>query len=197
MNGKMIFNDEVYKYGVDLALDLQVEYFNWLVSLVPCPDTNHRSWRKLLAYFMDQEFTWMISKDENRAGDGISLRDQFIYEKGYRGYSLPDNPCTLLEFFIGLSRRANDIMATAEVDSLGPWFWVFMFNLSLDYYDDEIFDEKVDEIEEKIGIFLDRKYDYSGYGGVFPLENPRKDQRKVEIWYQLNDFLGEFTEYME
>jgi hypothetical protein len=36
-----------------------------------------------------------------------------------------------------------------------------------------------------------RLYTTSGYGGLFPLEEPKEDQRKVEIWYQMMAYLGE------
>ncbi len=39
-------------------------------------------------------------------------------------------------------------------------------------------------IEEIIHNFVWRTYDSTGYGGLFPLDDPKEDQRKVEIWYE-------------
>ena len=38
---------------------------------------------------------------------------------------------------------------------------------------------------------VERRYKRSGEGGLFPLKNAAKDQRKVEIWYQLSSYLLE------
>ncbi len=39
-------------------------------------------------------------------------------------------------------------------------------------------------IEDIIHTFVWRTYNYNGYGGLFPLDDPKEDQRKVEIWYE-------------
>jgi hypothetical protein len=31
----------------------------------------------------------------------------------------------------------------------------------------------------------------SGLGGMFPLEDPREDQRAIEIWYQMMAYINE------
>ena len=38
---------------------------------------------------------------------------------------------------------------------------------------------------------LAREYSDNGHGGLFPLKNPKKDQRKVEIWYQMTEYINE------
>jgi hypothetical protein len=44
-------------------------------------------------------------------------------------------------------------------------------------------------IEDILDIFVERKYDPNGYGGLFPLRCPKHDQREIEIWYQFNEYL--------
>ena len=38
---------------------------------------------------------------------------------------------------------------------------------------------------------IDRDYDASGFGGIFPLRRPAEDQRKVELWYQAAAYILE------
>ena len=68
-------------------------------------------------------------------------------------------------------------------DRTSKWFWLMMENMGLGFMSDNVFDK--DEAIEKIDIFLDRRYKRNGEGGLFTIKNPRRDLRKVEIWYQM------------
>jgi hypothetical protein len=50
---------------------------------------------------------------------------------------------------------------------------------------------------EKVEIILEdliwRTYRPNGQGGFFPLKNPQEDQTKIEIWYQLNEYVMEIN----
>ena len=46
-----------------------------------------------------------------------------------------------------------------------------------------------DTFEDIYWLFQD------GFGGLFPLKHAKKDQRKVEIWYQLQNWLMENYEF--
>ena len=58
------------------------EYFEWLYRLV-CGDrySNAISYKKLLVYLHRTEFTYLLSKDKNRAADGVDLRYRFSKER--------------------------------------------------------------------------------------------------------------------
>jgi hypothetical protein len=51
------------------------------------------------------------------------------------------------------------------------------------YFDDE------EEVKSILDQFIWRTYDKKGAGGMFPINGPTDDQRKVEIWYQFCDYL--------
>jgi hypothetical protein len=61
-------------------------------------------------------------------------------------------------------------------------------NLGLKKYNDarRIKQEHVVDI---LDTFIWRTYDVNGDGGMFPVDNPREDQRHVEIWYQFCGYL--------
>jgi hypothetical protein len=42
-----------------------------------------------------------------------------------------------------------------------------------------------------LDVLLQRTYTNKGVGGLFPLKRSKNDQRKVEIWYQLQEYLAE------
>lgn len=167
---------------------LESRYFKWLCAKVmqvihPTPSLTYR---ELLHCLHMTEFVWLLIGDDNRAEDGLELREEFIDES-----NIPDNPewreavgCSVLEMLIAFSRRA-------EFDTDIPakdWFWVFIDNLDINFVDAEI--NPID-VEDSLDTFIWRTYEPNGYGGLFPLDHPKRDQRTVEIWYQFCEYVIE------
>lgn len=163
------------------------DYFEWLWNFTKC--RGHSQNRKIITLLHNIEFRYSIPMDANREEDGIDLRYRFITEvgipKNYQEvYGYLDGPCSVLEMMIALAIRCEEsIMDDPDIgDRTSEWFWLMMKNLGLDYMSDRKFDRDV--AEEKISIFLDRRYKRNGEGGLFVV-NGRRDLRKVEIWYQM------------
>lgn len=68
-----------------------------------------------------------------------------------------------------------------------------MDNLGISRYSD---DQKIpaEKIEKILDTVINRKYKRNGLGGFFPLKHADRDQRKVELWYQLNAYVLEIAE---
>ena len=163
------------------------DYFEWLWNFTKC--RGHSQNRKIITLLHNIEFRYSIPMDANREEDGIDLRYRFITEvgvpKNYQEvYAYLDGPCSVLEMMIALAIRCEEsIMDDPDIgDRTSEWFWLMMKNLGLDYMSDRKFDRDI--AEEKISIFLDRRYKRNGEGGLFVV-NGRRDLRKVEIWYQM------------
>lgn len=163
------------------------DYFEWLWNFTKC--RGHSQNRKIITLLHNIEFRYSIPMDANREEDGIDLRYRFMTEvgipKNYQEvYAYLDGPCSVLEMMIALAIRCEEsIMDDPDIgDRTSEWFWLMMKNLGLDYMSDRKFDRDI--AEEKISIFLDRKYKRNGEGGLFVV-NGRRDLRKVEIWYQM------------
>lgn len=163
------------------------DYFEWLWNFTKC--RGHSQNRKIITLLHNIEFRYSIPMDANREEDGIYLRYRFITEvgipKNYQEvYAYLNGPCSVLEMMIALAIRCEEsIMDDPDIgDRTSEWFWLMMKNLGLDYMSDRKFDRDI--AEEKISIFLDRKYKRNGEGGLFVV-NGRRDLRKVEIWYQM------------
>lgn len=154
-------------------------------------------YEQLLAHLHRIEFYSLVPHDDNRGLDGEQLREQFLDEVGPQGSSsLPNGPCTVLEMLIGVAKRLEFDLAGGRYErSSGEWFWVLIDNLQLESCDDLIYEHPhggaEQEVDEKIRILLERGYDTDGEGGLFPLRDPRKDQRRVEIWYQMSAWVIE------
>jgi hypothetical protein len=165
---------------------LENVYFNWLcakVNRVEVP-TPSLTYTKLLRKLHNTEFVWLVSGDDNRAGDGVELRDEFLVEARVQEDPNWENlGCSILEMLIAFSRRA-EFMAGETPEY---WFWLIMDNLDLSFANDSGYDEaKVDHI---LYNFVWRIYDWGGHGGMFPMGNAPKDQRTLEIWYQFCEWL--------
>lgn len=171
---------------------LDESYFKWLYSQVGDlevinPYATH--WR-LLKILYTREFVWFVPHDDNRIEDGRDLRHEFIDDKRIRNVDPGwiNLPCSMLELLIGLSRR---LAFEAEGKPYG-WFWTMMDNIGLSHYcDRRHFSE--DTINEILDRIIFRTYDYSGEGGIFPLKTAERDQRGVELWYQLCAYVLENT----
>jgi hypothetical protein len=164
-------------------------YLNWLYAKVAyssAPSSPSVSYHKLLQTLHSIEFVWVIAMDENRAQDGLELRNEYIKEAHIR--DVPDEwynmPCSVLEMLIAFSRRASFETEYSSRD----WFWRFLENIGLAEQTDSSIG-LVALVTEVIDSLIWRTYDYNGQGGLFPLDDPDQDQRRVEIWHQFCEYL--------
>lgn len=152
-------------------------YFEWLCCLVCATEADFG----LLLGLYSCEFRWSIPRDENRAMDGHRLRGEVENIMNYT--DLPISYCTVLEALIGIARRMDAMRAEPRTDNTPRWFWEIVGNLG--------FDPDLSNFYEVIDRFLNREYNLNGDGGLFPLNQFCEDQRKVEIWYQMNAYMME------
>lgn len=164
-------------------------YFEWL-----CITINNRNYIELARALHSMEFRAKLPSDRNRGMDGMSLRVEFMERHGAFGSSTNRGSCTMLEFLIGIAKHMSFLMHGNSSDHrTAYYFWVLISNLGLDKCTDtnwHVIDGDF-YVEDAVHRVLDRQYDYSGKGGLFPLRHPMQDQRTVEIWYQMHSWLGE------
>lgn len=164
-------------------------YLVWLYAQIGSVRLRNRarSFWDLARVMFTTEFTWFVPNDDNRAEDGRDLRLEFMDDTGYE----PDEEwldlgCSMLEMMIALSRRLS-FEADGEARD---WFWQLVANLGLEECNDRSnFDQgRVTEILQTV---CKRTYASNGQGGLFPLRNPDRDQRKVELWDQQSAYIRE------
>jgi hypothetical protein len=162
-------------------------YLEFLCDLV---GNDHR-YDELLNHLFRINFYSLVPNDDNRGEDGKQLRDIFIEEEGLqRSSSLPTGPCRVLEMLIGVANRLEFELLGGDYERPArDWFWVLINNLNLELYTNDAYSQK--QVDDIVLTFLDRQYSENGYGGLFPLSYPQKDQRRVEIWYQMSAWVIE------
>lgn len=168
-------------------------YLEWLYDQVgpghPNPRVTHA---QLLRQLNSTEFTGWLPNDDNRAQDGLAIREEFVYDTNSR----PVDEwvylgCSFLEMLIGVARRLS-------FEAEGPpseWFWHLIRNLGLTEYTDSNYNRRPLRCTNAVGEILEvvnwREYQPSGLGGLFPLKNPRENQAEAEVWRQMCSYLSE------
>lgn len=161
-------------------------YFRWLLKEIDYDTVKEEvaDYSLLLQYLFEREFYWDVPHDDNRAADGVRLRIEAnaIYDFG---------KCSILEMMVALARRIDrEIVPDFDRGNNTPkWFWAMVDNCGACKYDNRHWDE--DAVHYIFSMILYRGYGKDGKGGFFPLSKPKKDQRKVELWYQMQAYIIE------
>ena len=111
-----------------------------------------------------------------------------------RDYDGPRGTPTVLEIFCSIAVECEDkIMHNDDYGNrTDQWFWIMLYNLGINIYDDEHYSSRIaEEIEDKVQMFLSRGYNYYGDGGIFTVNRPYYDMRSAPLWEQLNWYLNE------
>ena len=167
-------------------------YFEWLCILAGA-QTTHRGYSELLSYLHEKVFRPKLAMDTNRGNDGLQLRVDFQSEHGPWGSSTNRGPCSYLEFLLGLSKRMSFLMHGEGNSHTEYYFWRLIVNLGLIKCTDDHWYEMNGEffVDDAVYRVNERVYSGDGRGGMFPLSRPSRDQRGVEIWYQMQAWLME------
>ena len=177
-------------------------YLVWLLNLINADNYKGKSYIKLCSLLNKIPFKPVMKLDENRSSDVQSLlRETYIQSQSdwYRLNNdeimeLPAWPVSFLELIISLAMRIDlDFMREINgIDNTRIYFWVLVRNLGFLSFDDDNWNEdSIISVVNRLNIVQERKYDFNGNGGLFPLENAEMDQRNVQIWNQLCQFVNQ------
>lgn len=182
MSGSLV-TLEVFKEG----------YSKWLMSVLGMESHTELFW-----ILYDLEFTWILPLDESKSSNGIRMRDRYAYEEGKH---LPDgwmdHPCSFLEMTASLAFAMEEsfLYDPNTDDGVDTWFRILMENCGLWELDDEAFEDDWEwcaaEAEGIAFTIMQRRYASDGEGGLFPLDDPKEDQRTIEIGQQMNSYIVE------
>ena len=174
---------------------LDEQYLAWLydqVASVKLRNPSKTYWNLIRSLF-NTEFVWLVPNDDNRVEDGRDLRLEFVEQENIFD---PDpnwmfRNCSFLEMLIGLARRLSFEMDDEPAPS--DCFWHLLNNLNLSDFNDARFNTAQHQayVDHILRDVVWRTYRSDGTGGLFPLSRPKKDQRKVELWYQLSSYVLE------
>lgn len=166
-------------------------YFDWLYDLVvPVRTPIRHQYRRLCRQLFVTPFTWFVPNDDNRVEDARELRILFYQwsKETQHDRDWIDLDASVFEVLIALAQR----YAFETDEAPGQCFFEFLERLELlDYTDIRWSIRAARRVEDNVSCFVDRTYESNGAGGLFPLANPREDQREVELWYQMSAYVLE------
>lgn len=172
-------------------------YFEWLCIQVGIHDGWHPEKEDLLWQLHSIDFRFSIPTDINRRKDALKLRDLYLDSR-----RTPDSestyinawPVSVLEILVALAKRcAEDVLGdNSNGDLFRELFWDMIANLGLMRFNSSKGDRG--KICTIIEIWINRDFEADGGGSPFPLKRPPMDQRRVEIWEQMCNYLNEHQE---
>lgn len=164
-----------------------IGYFDWLSRIVNAE--NHREYQDALWFLASKTFFYSINEDANRVADALDLRREY---RDTNSNKLVFGEASVLEVLVALAERMAYISySPTEINATEHWFWEMLRNLGIKYhYSTELIARILDR-------WMGRRFGKNGEGSPFPLlhfcyssvTNPEKDQRKVEIWYQMQCYI--------
>lgn len=183
-------------------LDDMQYYFEWLCEKVDLFDPDHP--KKIIAKMLwETEFYDLLSMDYNRILDARNLRMVYCPELSP---VVRDSTVSVLEVLIAFSYRIENDLFGRNFDEANPskWFYEMVENMfgmdiclleDMSIYRAIVVDDNLtihDFLHKRIEKVLERTYEYTGKGGLFPLKKCAKDQRMEDLWYQMQAYMQQF-----
>lgn len=165
------------------------EYVKWLRRRV---DGLSPSLDIFFDTLLNMEYVFTNPRDINRALDGKVLRKHWEAEAARPIHFM--GACSVLEFLVALADRMNDAYYDYEnPDQTAKWFWVLINNMGMECYENDYLEViGTDGLVDILVRMMNHDYAPDGSeGGLFPLRSSQTDQRVIEVWYQLQNYLME------
>lgn len=170
--------------------EIKKAYFAWL-SYIAMPYAH--SYNNLLQALFATEFMPSMERDVNRSIDGLNLRVKFANDNNIDSARIDtalNRDCTMLEMMLALAIRMEEsIMSDPSIGNrTSYWFTNMLYSLRV-MQPDQDFD--IDWFNTCIYEFNTRQYQPNGFGSLFTINDPTKDMRNYELWFQMNFYLVE------
>lgn len=169
--------------------NIHIIYFEYLLTILE--DERVEVLGEVLDILSESEFKVVVERDGNRVEDVAVLRNKFLNNIDYEFSEddiaeLMSEHVSVLEILMVMSEHMHDVTFNADSElGLYHWFWTLLYHLSLDSFTNPVEDEEIWSIKNFIETFVNREYEFNGTGGLYPLNFPEKDQREVELFYQM------------
>lgn len=168
-------------------------YFQWLAEDMSLHDSVDHWY--LLHQLYCKPFYWIINGDAAVVDDTLELRA--FYSSIWKRNPFPvdenvaESDVNCLEVLRYLSMRLSS-MITDKTEY--EWFWELLKNLKLDKFSDYNYSKMggSQAVNYRLAIWLTRRYNIDGHGGLFPLasiryflsKEDRENQTKLSIYEQ-------------
>lgn len=174
-------------------------YFDWLKSECFTLAGERRTYEGVLRQLHDIPFTFIIWLDESRAGDALTRR-QYEFLDMQDGLAGIDQVTlgqwataapSVLEVLLGCAHRW-----AYTFGGFIPFYFNHMFrNMGYDHFPGRRLDAAdAHRVRVVTDRWLSRQFMPNGFGSPWPITdgfNPVEDQRRIEIWAQMNAYSAE------
>lgn len=187
------------------VINVKENYFFFLLSLLN--DSKHKSndYTKLCSLLHRTPFVVLNPMDDNRVSDAKQLRSKWLSTIYVRDERLKEEyakdinsiPISMFEILVALAIHINDyVLADPDKPELpANLFWNFIDNIvaygqfgskytkaSQVLINDKWCDFTEKTMSASLDRIINRTYHPDGVGGLFPLKDPKINQRKEELW---------------
>lgn len=176
--------------------DPRTEYRDWLIANFGL--NNELDY--ILEVLFDIEFYSLVKYDEDRAMDGLVLRDEWAEYLGFDdfgdlvGSKYDFGAANVLEVLIGIAKRIEfQLFGSIYMDDWGPVeiLWNLIENLGLT--DEEVVHscDTFERISSIVTLFLSRENFRHKKCHIFTFETPPKGLKNMNIWSQMTLYIRE------
>lgn len=168
-------------------------YFLWLCGLM---DISLEQYSELFYILYDTDFLWVTPTDSDRADDGLEMRRKYYEQDREEDWIMfIDDGCSVLEALVGIACRMNFLIESEETGDMSRvWFWDMIRNLGLAKFNNMVLinsdgssnDDQSQAVIDILNRWMMRQFEPDGTGSIFPLSNPKSDQRYETINMQMN-----------
>lgn len=180
------------------SLDIIELYKEHLAMRLDYCQTEYGTYNNLFDCLFNIEYSYDIWQDENREADAQEMLNEWLHNERMSRYDLSWRTCSVLEVMMALAERMSYI-ASGAVDDNRPsyWFWRMIENIGFDIYTDDVWNSMDGDlnVERDISAMMNHEIEPDGRGGLFPLRDSKNDQRCIELWYQMNNWMVENVKF--
>lgn len=151
-----------------------IDYFDWLHNQFPSVN------REIFKILSERDYIWQMDFDINRAYAGSLLRELYAMESGVYLSDVADGPCTVLEMLCAI---AIDMCSQSGIDDKSMMMNLILSNLGITNV------SSIDDINNKLNVWLYREYDEAGVGNIFTVPGCEK-MLKIDTWQQMHIYLN-------
>ena len=176
--------------------DEEKGYFRWLCYRIGIEDYPGRRHYLLANDLWNIEWVSLLPMDRNRETDALDLRKNYQSNNDCDPEAMAKlGPVRALEMMVCLAGRIAEMLSDSDIEDNNEnrWFFEMAGNAGLCVMDDDsyIAKEGLFITHEAMMRVIGRTYCENGLGGFFPLAYAKNDQRKCELWYQMNQYVIE------
>lgn len=161
---------------------MQNDYVDWMKHRIQFDDSYYDY---LLGCLDDIRFYCHIDSDYNRAEDTKMLRYEYEQDTG----EVIDGEPSVLEVLVSFAIRIdNEYIGDASNPRPYDIFWEMLCNLKLNKHENC---NNSGRIEMIANIWMNRQFRPDGLGSIFPMKHTTRDQTRLDMWSQMNEYIDE------